>query len=120
MGIVCGRGKEWDEEMKKMLALALVLAMLSAAAMAAPGDAVLLHGGEDGEYGSVRGLAEADGTVYLLADALYTLEEGQDTFVRHELALDSSEAELWETGAVDGGVVTRHEAVSIIAYGGRP
>ena len=120
MGIVCGRGKEWDEEMKKMLALALVLAMLSAAAMAAPGDAVLLHGGEDGEYGSVCGLAEADGTVYLLADALYTLEEGQDVFTRHELALDSSAAKFWETGAVDGGVVTRHEAVSIIAYGGRP
>lgn len=110
--------------MNKLLAMfaavALVFAALPLAALAALGDAILLRSGAEGEYGSPRALAEADGTVYMLADAVYTLAEGEDEFVRHELALNPDAAGLWEEDALDGETVMRHEAITIIAYEERP
>ena len=78
--------------MKKLFSLILMFAivLLPISALAAPGDAILLRQGEDGYDSSLRGMAEADGRLYILTyDALYTLESGASKPERHELELET-------------------------------
>ena len=86
--------------MKKLLALALVcLLTLSLTAHAATNAAALLRRGDANAYeGDLRGLAAADGTLYILAgDALYTLAAGGSAPARQMLALEEETLEAGVT-----------------------
>ena len=109
--------------MKKTLSFLLMLAimLLPVSALAAPGDAILLRSGENGFTGSLRGMAEVDGDLYLLTyEALYTLEAGATTPERHELALvedaavDVVEPAGGETSETDASQTALSEAVASV------
>ncbi len=74
--------------MKKVFALLLawMLAVFSAGALAAPGDAELLRSGEDGFDGGVRCVSELEGSLYVLGyDAVYLLASDGAQPVRYPL-----------------------------------
>ena len=101
--------------MKKLLALALVcLLTLTLTAHAATNDAALLRRGDANAYeGDLRGLAAADGTLYILAgDALYTLAAGESAPARQMLALEEE--------TLEAGVTRRYEAVALVSLPERP
>ena len=86
--------------MKKFLSLlaALSLLTLPMTALAAPGDALLLRA--DAQCGvDLRGLVEADGTVYMFTyhDEVYTLAPGADAPVCHAFQSPPMEQEDEET-----------------------
>ena len=86
--------------MKKFLSLlaALSLLALPMTALAAPGDALLLRA--DAQRGvDLRGLVEADGTVYMFTyhDEVYTLAPGADAPVCHAFQSPQMEQEDEET-----------------------
>ena len=101
--------------MKRILSLGLVLCILALpmGVLAARGDATLLGQGIENFTGSIRGLAELNGNVYILTyDSLYTLESGQAAPVRDALALDPEAGE-------DPSVRVSVEAEAIFSYDGR-
>lgn len=86
--------------MKKFLSLLAALALLALpmTALAAPGDALLLRA--DAQRGvDLRGLVEADGTVYMFTyhDEVYTLAPGADAPVCHAFQSPQMEQEDEET-----------------------
>ena len=86
--------------MKKFLSLLAALALLALpmTALAAPGDALLLRA--DAQRGvDLRGLVEADGTVYMFTyhDEVYTLAPGADAPVCHAFQSPPMEQEDEET-----------------------
>lgn len=102
--------------MKKFLSLlaALSLLTLPMTALAAPGDALLLRA--DAQCGvDLRGLVEADGTVYMFTyhDEVYTLAPGADTPERRAFQTPQPEMEDEETTLYP-------DIAAYIAYEGRP
>ena len=102
--------------MKKFLSLlaALSLLTLPMTALAAPGDALLLRA--DAQRGvDLRGLVEADGTVYMFTyhDEVYTLAPGADTPERRAFQTPQPEMEDEETTLYP-------DIAAYIAYEGRP
>ena len=102
--------------MKKFLSLlaALSLLALPMTALAAPGDALLLRA--DAQRGvDLRGLVEADGTVYMFTyhDEVYTLAPGADTPERRAFQTPQPEMEDEETTLYP-------DIAAYIAYEGRP
>ena len=86
--------------MKKFLSLLVALALLALpmTALAAPGDALLLRA--DAQRGvDLRGLVEADGTVYMFTyhDEVYTLAPGADAPACHAFQSPQMEQEDEET-----------------------
>ena len=102
--------------MKKFLSLLAALALLALpmTALAAPGDALLLRA--DAQRGvDLRGLVEADGTVYMFTyhDEVYTLAPGADTPERRAFQTPQPEMEDEETTLYP-------DIAAYIAYEGRP
>ena len=102
--------------MKKFLSLlaALSLLTLPMTALAAPGDALLLRA--DAQCGvDLRGLVEADGTVYMFTyhDEVYTLAPGADTPERRAFQTPQPEMEDEETTLYP-------DIAAYIAYDGAP
>ena len=102
--------------MKKFLSLlaALSLLALPMTALAAPGDALLLRA--DAQRGvDLRGLVEADGTVYMFtnSDEVYTLAPGADAPERRAFQTPQPEMEDEETTLYP-------DIAAYIAYEGRP
>ena len=102
--------------MKKFLSLLAALALLALpmTALAAPGDALLLRA--DAQRGvDLRGLVEADGTVYMFTyhDEVYTLAPGADAPVCHAFQSPPMEQEDEET-------VLYPYIAAFIAWEGKP
>ena len=102
--------------MKKFLSLLVALSLLTLpmTALAAPGDALLLRA--DAQCGvDLRGLVEADGTVYMFTyhDEVYTLAPGADTPERRAFQTPQPEMEDEETTLYP-------DIAAYIAYEGRP
>ena len=102
--------------MKKFLSLLVALALLALpmTALAAPGDALLLRA--DAQRGvDLRGLVEADGTVYMFtnSDEVYTLAPGADAPERRAFQTPQPEMEDEETTLYP-------DIAAYIAYDGAP
>ena len=102
--------------MKKFLSLLVALALLALpmTALAAPGDALLLRA--DAQRGvDLRGLVEADGTVYMStnSDEVYTLAPGADAPERRAFQTPQPEMEDEETTLYP-------DIAAYIAYDGAP
>lgn len=108
--------------MRKLLSLLIMLAImiLPASAMAAPGDAILLKQGVDGFDDSLAGLAELNGTVYILTNnRIYTMAMDETKPVPHELELNEGLEAEPDDADDDVTVNKSRDAHSVIVYDGR-